>query len=76
MPLVPRHMLKVFADIQLTSAFGVDVDVMGVSGSFARGNENNLHEPDGTLLPRRRALHPATAWSIWVGATRSRDGCS
>ena len=48
MPLVPRHMVKVFAGIQVTSAFSVDVDVMGVSGSLARGNENNLHEADGT----------------------------
>jgi outer membrane receptor protein involved in Fe transport len=47
-PLVPRHMVKVFAGIQVTSAFTIDADVMGVSGSFARGNENNLHEPDGT----------------------------
>ena len=25
----------------------VDLDVVGASGSFARGNENNAHEPDG-----------------------------
>jgi len=48
MPLVPRHMIKVFANVQVTSAFTLDVDLIGVSSSFARGNENNLHEPDGT----------------------------
>lgn len=48
MPLVPRHMIKVFANVQVTNAFTLDVDLIGVSGSFARGNENNLHEPDGT----------------------------
>jgi outer membrane receptor protein involved in Fe transport len=48
MPLVPRHMIKVFANIQVTSAFNIDVDLMGVSSTIARGNENNLHEPDGT----------------------------
>jgi outer membrane receptor protein involved in Fe transport len=48
MPLAPRHMIKVFANVQVTSAFTFDVDLTGVSGSFARGNENNLHEPDGT----------------------------
>ena len=48
MPFIPRHMIKVFADFQITRAFAVDVDVVGVSSSFARGNENNLHEPDGT----------------------------
>ena len=48
MPFIPRHMIKVFADFQITRAFAVDVDVVGVSSSFARGNENNLHESDGT----------------------------
>jgi len=47
MPLVPRHMFKAFANVQITSAFNVDVDLVAASGSFARGNENNLHEPDG-----------------------------
>jgi outer membrane receptor protein involved in Fe transport len=48
MPLIPRHMLKVYADVALTRALSVDVDVVAMSGAFARGNENNLHEPDGT----------------------------
>jgi len=40
-------MFKAFANVQITSAFNVDVDLVAASGSFARGNENNLHEPDG-----------------------------
>ena len=48
MPLVPRHLFKAYASVQVTSAFNVDVDVVAASGSFARGNENNLHAPDGT----------------------------
>jgi outer membrane receptor protein involved in Fe transport len=48
LPFVPRHMIKAFADVRITDALSVDVDVVGVSGSFARGNENNEHEPDGT----------------------------
>jgi outer membrane receptor protein involved in Fe transport len=47
-PFIPRHMIKVFADVQITGALAIDVDVIGFSSSFARGNENNLHEPDGT----------------------------
>jgi outer membrane receptor protein involved in Fe transport len=47
-PFVPRHMIKVFADVRITSALAIDVDVVGFSSSYARGNENNLHEPDGT----------------------------
>ena len=46
-PLIPRHLLKVFADIRLTSALSLDADLVAASGSFARGNENNRHEPDG-----------------------------
>jgi outer membrane receptor protein involved in Fe transport len=46
-PLVPRHMLKAFADLQVTSKLSVDVDFVAVSTSYARGNENNLSQPDG-----------------------------
>ena len=48
MPFIPRHMIKVFTDVRVTNGLSVDVDVVGVSSSYARGNENNLHEPDGT----------------------------
>jgi len=47
MPLIPRHMLKVYADVQVTRALGVDVDLMALSGVAARGNENGDHEADG-----------------------------
>ncbi|MCC7010513.1 MAG: TonB-dependent receptor [Acidobacteria bacterium] len=47
-PLVPRHMFKAYADIPVGAKLSIDVDLLAVSGSFARGNENNLHEPDGT----------------------------
>ena len=47
-PLIPRHMFKSFADIPVTRKGSVDVDLVTVSSAFARGNENNLHQPDGT----------------------------
>jgi outer membrane receptor protein involved in Fe transport len=47
MPLIPRHMLKVFADLQVTHALGIDVDLVALSGAEARGNENGSHEADG-----------------------------
>jgi len=47
MPLVPRHMFKTYADIQVVPRLSVDVDVLAASGVFARGNENNAHQPDG-----------------------------
>ena len=40
-------MFKVFGDVQIGSRASLDVDLVAVSSSFARGNENNLHEPDG-----------------------------
>jgi outer membrane receptor protein involved in Fe transport len=46
-PLVPQHMLKLFADFQVTSKFLVDVGAVVLAGSYARGNENNQHQPDG-----------------------------
>lgn len=47
-PLVPRHMLKAYTDIEVTSRFLVDLGLVAISSSYARGNENNLHEADGT----------------------------
>jgi outer membrane receptor protein involved in Fe transport len=47
-PLIPRHMFKTYADVALGSRLSLDADLLAVSGSYARGNENNRHEPDGT----------------------------
>ncbi|HKT79719.1 MAG TPA: TonB-dependent receptor [Vicinamibacterales bacterium] len=47
-PLVPRHMVKAYADIPAAARLSLNVELLAVSGSFARGNENNRHEPDGT----------------------------
>lgn len=47
-PLIPRHMLKAYSDIEVTSKLLVNIGLLAVSGSYARGNENNLHQPDGT----------------------------
>ncbi len=44
-PLVPRHMLKAYAELRATSRLTLDTDLVGISRSFARGNENNDHEP-------------------------------
>ncbi len=47
-PLTPRHMGKAFADIQITSRFSLNLNMVAFGSSFARGNENNLHQADGT----------------------------
>ncbi len=45
-PLIPSHMVKSFLDVDVTSKLTVDLGVVGISGSYARGNENNQHRPD------------------------------
>lgn len=47
-PLMPRHMLKAFASLQATRKLTVGINFIAASSSFARGNENNLSQPDGT----------------------------
>ena len=46
-PLIPRHSLKAFAEVQATPKLAVDIDLMAASGVFARGNENNLDQAGG-----------------------------
>lgn len=46
LPFVPRHLFKVFGDVRLTTRLAVNLNVVATGGSFARGNENNEHEPD------------------------------
>jgi outer membrane receptor protein involved in Fe transport len=47
LPLTPRHMVKAFAAHQVTPKLTLDIGMLAFSGSYARGNENNQHEPDG-----------------------------
>jgi len=47
--MIPRHTMKAFADVDLTHLLSVDLDIVSASGSFARGNENNQHQPDGLV---------------------------
>ena len=48
MPMMPRHLFKAFADVQVTPRLTLDVNLIASSNIYARGNENHLHEPDGT----------------------------
>jgi outer membrane receptor protein involved in Fe transport len=49
MALTPRHMAKGFAEIQVTRKFNLNLNVTAFSQSYARGNENNQHQPDGVV---------------------------
>ncbi len=57
LPLIPRHLLKLFADLPLGPAWSVGADITALAGALARGNENNAHQPDSTyyLGPGRSA---------------------
>jgi outer membrane receptor protein involved in Fe transport len=48
-PLTPRHIFKTFASWRIVPQLTANVDLIAVAGSFARGNENNAHEPDGVF---------------------------
>ena len=56
-PLIPRHMLKLFADYALAPGFMLNGGMVALSSALARGNENNGHQPDGKyyLGPGRSA---------------------
>ncbi|HTR00208.1 MAG TPA: TonB-dependent receptor [Candidatus Acidoferrum sp.] len=47
LPLIPRQILKLFAEAPLGAGFTLNADVTVVGSSYARGNENNAHVPDG-----------------------------
>ena len=57
-PLIPRHMFKAYADIQVTEAFGLDADLVALSGVAARGNENGDHQADGVYYLGPGATEP------------------
>jgi outer membrane receptor protein involved in Fe transport len=47
LPFTPQHMFKAFGGVDITRQLAIDVNVISTGSSFARGNENNRHEPDG-----------------------------
>ncbi|MCX7255477.1 MAG: TonB-dependent receptor [Polaromonas sp.] len=56
-PLIPRQMLKLFADYAVSPAVTLNASMVAMSGTLARGNENGAHQPDGRyyLGPGRSA---------------------
>lgn len=49
-PMTPQHMWKSYADLAATKKLTITGGVVAISSSFARGNENNQHRPDGRLF--------------------------
>jgi outer membrane receptor protein involved in Fe transport len=48
-PLIPEHNFKFFADYAVTPGWSVGGNMLAVGSSYARGNENNQHTPDGVF---------------------------
>ncbi|HMA11139.1 MAG TPA: TonB-dependent receptor [Steroidobacteraceae bacterium] len=46
-PLTPRRLFKAFAEWRMLPRLSATADFVAVSGAYARGNENNAHQPDG-----------------------------
>ncbi len=48
LPLTPAHMFKAHGEIEISRRIDINLDLLAVGRSWARGNENNEHQPDGT----------------------------
>lgn len=46
-PLIPRNIFKAGIGWDAAKWLSFDIDMIAVSGVYARGNENNRHRPDG-----------------------------
>ena len=46
-PLIPHHVFKASAGWSPFDRLSLNLDMIAVSGAYARGNENNRHQPDG-----------------------------
>ena len=48
-PQVPRNIFKLYGQYWPSSKLTAELDILAVGSSFARGNENNLDQPDGVF---------------------------
>lgn len=46
-PQVPRNLFKFYGQYHPTSRLMVELDIIAAGSAYARGNENNLDQPDG-----------------------------
>jgi len=60
-PLLAQHLFKAWVDVPVTKKLLVTGGVTAASGSFARGNENNRHLPDGVYYLGPGTV-PGMAW--------------
>jgi len=84
-PLVPRRMLKLYADVDLGDAWSLGADAIAMGGAAARGNENGGHRPDGVhylgpgrsagyaVLNAHAAWRPAKGWELTAQVSNLLD---
>ncbi|HVY90353.1 MAG TPA: TonB-dependent receptor, partial [Hyphomonadaceae bacterium] len=48
-PLVPKQIFKLNADWDVTTQITINANVLAQDGVYARGNENNEHQPEGAF---------------------------
>ena len=66
-PQVPRNIFKLYGQYRPSSKLIVEMNVLAVGSSFARGNENNLDQPDGAFY-----LGPGKAAGYGIGNIGAR----
>jgi outer membrane receptor protein involved in Fe transport len=84
-PLVPRRMLKLYADIDVGDAWSLGADAIAMGGALARGNENGQYRPDGVyylgpgrsagyaVLNAHVAWRPARGWELTAQVSNLLD---
>ncbi len=74
-PLLARNTVKAAVDWEARSWLSFHLDMTAQSGVFARGNENNAHEPDGTYYLGAGKTAPFAVMNLGV-EVRPRKGLS
>jgi outer membrane receptor protein involved in Fe transport len=84
-PLIPRNIVKAAIGWDPVKRLSLDLDVIAVSGMYARGNENNAHQPDGVyylgagstrpyaVVNFGAELHPSRAVTVTVQVSNLLD---
>jgi outer membrane receptor for Fe3+-dicitrate len=80
-PLLPRHTAKAALGWEAAPWLSLDLDMVAVSGVYARGNENNAHQPDGTYYsaPARPIPMQCSTWAakcVQAPASRCSHWCA
>ncbi|MFA6122663.1 MAG: TonB-dependent receptor [Sphingomonas sp.] len=57
-PLIPRNIFKAALDWTPINLLAFNLDMIAVSGAYARGNENNAHRPDGVYYLGEGSTRP------------------